>query len=88
MVVKPHMSGKCKMLWCSVLREMQFGIIVPLSNSGQHTTTKHIQKAFTIHFVLYLVYNYPIMHTFVFDFNPFPCSRNLHKVACVDAMMV
>jgi len=35
MVVKPHMSGKCKMLWCSVLHEMQFGIIVPLSNSGQ-----------------------------------------------------
>jgi hypothetical protein len=86
-VVKPHMSGKCKML-CSILHEMQFVIIIPLSNSGQHTTMMHIEAVFTIHFVLYLVYNYPIIHAFYFDFNPFPCSGYLCKVACVHAMMV
>jgi len=88
MVVKPHMSGKCKMLCCSILHEMQFVLIVPLSNSGQHTTMKHIQAVFTIHFVLYLVYSYPTIHTFCFDFNLFPCFRNLRKFAFVHAMMM
>lgn len=88
MVVKPHMSGKCKMLWYSILHELQFVIIVPFSNSGQHTIMKHIQAVFTINFVLYLVYNCPIIHTFCFDFNPVLCSRNLRKVACVHAMLV
>lgn len=88
MVGKPHISGKCKMLWCSILHEMRFVMIVPLSNSGQHTTMKHIQGVFIIHFVLYLLYNHPIIHTFCFYFNPFPCSRKLSKVACVHAMKV
>jgi len=55
MVVKPQRSGKCKMLWCSILHEMQFGIIVPLSNSGQMHN--------------YEAYSNSIHHSFCFVFS-------------------